>query len=219
MRSPLRLRLGAKLGLAFTGVLAVMLASLVVVLQKSSEASHAYERAIAWHSAVEGAARQAAGTRQQQASQALYVATGEPRYKREWQAGVDAAEKAGAAVEALHDPVIGKLAAGATEADRKHDASVNDKLFPAMAAGDHVAALAALALADKYVRIPLQAQEKIGAYVRKRQTDDIAAAKSAAAARGPPGSSPACWPPCSPPPSSSSSAAASAARPRRSSIA
>src|SRR3954469_13330891 len=162
MRTSLRLRLGAKLGLAFTGVLAVMLASLAVVLQKSSEASHAYERAIAWKSAVEGAAAQADGTRQQQASQALYVATGELRYKREWQAGVEAAEKAGAAVEALHDPLIGKLAAGATDPHPKHDASVNDKLFPAMAAGDHPAALAALALADKYVRIPLAAQEKIG---------------------------------------------------------
>src|SRR4051794_13301774 len=98
MRSSLRLRLGAKLGLAFTGVLAVMLASLAIVLQKSSEASHAYERAIAWKSAVQGAAEQADGTRQQQATQALYVATGDVRYKREWQAGVDASEKAGASV-------------------------------------------------------------------------------------------------------------------------
>src|SRR5690348_2930398 len=161
MRSPsLRLRLGAKLGLAFTGVLVVMLASLVVVLQKSSEASGAYERAIAWKSAVEGAAAQADGTRQQQASQALYVATGLERYKREWQAGVDASEKAGAAVEALHDPVVGKLAAGATEADQHHDETVNGKLFPAMARGDSAAAHAALLLADKYVRVPLAAQEK-----------------------------------------------------------
>ena len=184
MRTPLnlRLRLGAKLGLAFTGVLAVMLASLVVVLQKSSDASHAYERAISWKSAVEGAAEQADGTRQQQASQALYVATGNPRYKREWQAGVDAAEKAGAAVEALNDPVITKLASGATTADQKHDASVNDKLFPAMERGDGAAAHAALLLADKYVRVPLEAQEKIGAYVRKRQASDVAAADSAAAA-------------------------------------
>ena len=182
MRSSLRLRLGAKLGLAFAGVLAVMLASLAVVLLKSAEASHAYERAIAWRSAVEGAAGQAAGTRQQQAAQALYVATGEERYKREWHAGVNAAEKAGAAVAALHDPVVGKLAAGATEADRKHDAAVTTKLFPAMERGDMVAAGAALALADQYVRIPLQAQEKIGAHVRERETADVAAAKSAAAA-------------------------------------
>ena len=123
-----------KLGLAFTGVLAVMLASLVVVLQKSSEASHAYERAIAWNVAVEGAARQAAGRASSRPSQALYVATGEPRYKREWQAGVDAAEKAGAAVEALHDPSHRQARRRRDRADRKHDASVNDKLFPAMAA-------------------------------------------------------------------------------------
>src|SRR3954447_21121271 len=182
MRTPPRLRLGAKLGLAFTGVLAVMLASLVIVLQKSSQASGAYERAIAWRSVVEGADEQAAGTRQQQASQALYVATGEERYKREWQAGVDAAEKAAAVVTALHDPVIGRLSAGAGDADRKYDASVNDKLFPAMDAGDHAAALSALALADKYVRVPLAAQEQIGAYVEKRQNQDVAAAKSAASA-------------------------------------
>src|SRR4051794_23178474 len=182
MRRTLRLRLGAKLGLAFTGVLAVMLASLLLVSQKSTEASHAYERAVAWKSAVEGAAAQAAGTRQQQASQALYVATGDERYKREWQAGVDAADKGGAVVQALHDPVIAKLAAAAGDADRKHDASVHDKLFPAMDAGDHAAALSALALADKYVRVPLAAQEHIGAYVEKRQNQDVAAAQSAASA-------------------------------------
>jgi methyl-accepting chemotaxis protein len=179
MRTPLRLRLGAKLGLAFTGVLAVMLASLVIVLHKSAQASDAYERAIAWKTAVEGAANQAAGTRQQQSAQALYVATGELRYKREWQAGVDASEKAGASVEALHDPVVSKLAAGATTADHNHDDTVHKLLFPAMARGDSVAAHAALLLADKYVRVPLQAQEQIGAYVRKRQSDDVTAARSA----------------------------------------
>ena len=183
MRTPLRLKLGAKLGLAFAGVLAVMLASLAVVLQKSSQASGAYERAIAWKTAVEGAANQASGTRQQQASQALYVATGELRYKREWQAGVDAAEKAGASVEALHDPVITKLAAGATAADQQHDdtvqqASSSRRWIAATWPAPH----AALLLADKYVRVPLKAQEKIGAYVQKRQNDDVAAAKSAAAA-------------------------------------
>src|SRR3954453_21952500 len=132
MRTSLRLRLGAKLGLAFTGVLAVMLASLVLVLQKSSQASASYERAIAWRTALEGAADQADGTRQQQAAQALYVATGQLRYKREWEAGVAAGERGGAAVEKLHDPVVTKLAAGATTADHNHDETVNTKLFPAM---------------------------------------------------------------------------------------
>ncbi len=182
MRTNLRLTLGLKLGLAFAGVLAVMLGSLAVVLVKSSEASSAYERAIAWKGAVVGAASQAAGTRQQQASQALYVATGDKRYKAEWEAGVEAAERAGASVEALHDPTVTRIAQGATAADRKHDQSVNDKLFPAMEAGDIAGAHAALLLADKYVRIPLEAQEKIGAYVKQRQAEDIAAAESAAAA-------------------------------------
>ena len=186
MRTPLnlRLRLGAKLGLAFTGVLAVMLASLVVVLQKSSDASHAYERAIAWKSAVEGAAEQADGTRQQQASQALYVATGEAALQARVAGGRRTRpRRRGAAVEALNDPVITKLAAGGDrQPTSKHDASVNDKLFPAMERGDGAAAHAALLLADKYVRVPLEAQEKIGAYVRKRQASDVAAADSAAAA-------------------------------------
>ncbi len=140
----LRRTLGLKLGLAFAAVLAIMLASLGMVRLKSSSASHAYERAIGWTAAVEGAANQAAGTRQQQAAQALYVATGDVRYKREWQQGVDKSEKAGAAVEALHDPQVTKIAQTATEADRKHDTSVNEKLFPAMAAGDYAAANEAL---------------------------------------------------------------------------
>jgi methyl-accepting chemotaxis protein len=77
---------------------------------------------------------------------------------------------------------VGKLAAGATDADHKHDETVNTKLFPAMAAGDTAGAHAALLLADKYVRVPLQAQEQIRAYVSKRQAADVATAKAGAAA-------------------------------------
>jgi methyl-accepting chemotaxis protein len=179
--SPIRLTLGRKLGLAFAGVLLVMLGSLVVVLIQSGSASSAYQRAIRWNDAVSGSAAQAAGTRQQMAAQALYVATFDPRYKAEWQAGVDKAEKAAEAVEALHDPTVTKIARGATAADEKHDDSVHKLLFPAVARGDHAAALQALALADKYVRVPLKAQEEIEAYVSRRQAADVASAKSAAA--------------------------------------
>src|SRR4051812_4204305 len=84
---------GLKLGLAFAAVLAVMLGSLGLVLVKADHAAKGYERAIGWRAAVAGASNQAAGTRQQQASQALYVATGDPRYKQEWQQGVEKAEK------------------------------------------------------------------------------------------------------------------------------
>src|SRR3954453_2352079 len=103
---PLRPRrtLGFKLGVAFAAVLVTMLASLTLVLVKSQHAADAYERAIHWKAAVAGAAGQAAGTRQQQAAQALYVATGKPRYKREWQQGVATAEAHGKAVEAAAEP-------------------------------------------------------------------------------------------------------------------
>src|SRR4051812_48776968 len=178
----LRRTLGVKLGLAFAAVLAIMLASLGMVLLKSSHAADAYERAIAWKTAVEGAAKQAAGTRQQQSSQALYVATGDKRYKAEWEQGVEIAETAGKSVEALHDPQVTKIAQTATAADEKHDETVNTKLFPAMARGDYAAAGEALKLADRYVRIPLKAQEKIGAYVSEQQREDIDAAKAASAA-------------------------------------
>src|SRR3954447_25151427 len=151
---PVRRTLGVKLGLAFAAVLAIMLSSLGLVLLKSSQAADAYERAVAWKSAIEGANAQAAGTRRQQSAQALYVATGEARYKREWQAGGAAGEKTRVAVAALHHPAATRIAAGATEADREHDASVTGKLFPAMARGDAVAAHQALLLADRYVRIP-----------------------------------------------------------------
>ncbi len=52
-----------------------------------------------------------------------------------------------------------------------------------MERGDSAAAHAALLLADKYVRVPLEAQEKIGAYVQQAPgVQDVAAAESAAAA-------------------------------------
>src|SRR3954469_10288517 len=149
-----RRTLGVKLALAFAGVLVVMLGSLALVLVETGHAEDAYRGALHWRGAVDGAARQAAGMRQQQASQALYVATSDPRYKREWQAGVNVSDKAGDAVEALHDPTVARIAAGALAADHKHHDTVHKLLFPAVAAGDHEAALKALALADRYVRVP-----------------------------------------------------------------
>jgi len=181
MRPP-RLTLGLKLGLAFAGVLAVMLISLTVVIVQSGKADAAYQRAISWDDAVKGSAQQAAGTRQQQSSQALYVATFNPRYKAEWEAGVAKAEQAAKSVEKLNDPTVTKIARGATAADESHDATVNKLLFPAVARGDHDAALKALALADKYVRIPLKAQEQIESYVERRQSADVARAEAAGAA-------------------------------------
>jgi methyl-accepting chemotaxis protein len=177
----IRRSLGLKLGLAFTSVLAVMLLALVVVLVQSGKADSAYKDAIAWQGAVHEAAEQAAGRFLQQSAQALYVATGDARYKAEWEAGVAKAERAGAAVEKLNDPTVTRIMQGATAADEKHDAAVTESLFPAVARGDHAAALKALAQADAFVRVPLKAQQEVGAYVSRRQAEDVAKATSAAA--------------------------------------
>ena len=88
-------------------------------------------------------------------------------------------DRGAAAVDALHDPVIGKIAATANAADHRHDAAVNTRLFPAVARRDHRAALAALRQADTFVRVPLAAQRKIAAYVTARRADDVAHAKAA----------------------------------------
>src|SRR6185312_6787689 len=110
----------------------------------SASAGHAWRAAMRWDRAVAGADRQLRGTQQQMAAQALYVATFDPRYKAEWEAGVAMSDRGAAAVDALHDPTIGRISATANAADHRHDAAVNTRLFPAVARRDHAAALAAL---------------------------------------------------------------------------
>src|SRR3954466_14919437 len=130
--APHRLRrsLGLKLALAFAGVLAVMLGSLAVVLVESGRSDAAYKSALSWRRAIDGAARQASGTRQQQAAQALYVATFDPRYKREWEAGVTLGDQGAEEVQALHDPVVTRIAAGAAAAAPRPAGAVHPRLLP-----------------------------------------------------------------------------------------
>ena len=152
-------------------VLAIMLASLGLVLLKSSQAS----RRLRARDRVEDRASrappsQAAGTRQQQASQALYVATGERATSASGRRASTPPRSAGAAVEELHDPKVDQDRPGR---DRRPTASTTRPSTTSSSRrwqrGDTAAAHAALLLADKYVRVPLQAQEKIGAYVSQRQ--------------------------------------------------
>jgi methyl-accepting chemotaxis protein len=112
-------------------------------------------------------ARQVTGSRQQQAAQALYVATFDPKYKAQWEAGVKISDAASAAAAKLHDPEITRISNTAAAADHQHDRTVNTLLFPAVARGDHAAAVAALRKADTYVRGPIGASEKISAYLAK----------------------------------------------------
>jgi methyl-accepting chemotaxis protein len=174
-----RWTVGRRLALGFAAVTAIFVVALAVTLAFSSSAGGAWRSAIAWDAAVTGADEQLRGTQQQMAAQALYVATGAPRYKAEWEAGVAMSNRGAAAVSALHDPTIGRIARTANAADHRHDASVNEHLFPAVADGDHAAALTALREADRFVRIPLRAQSRIAGYVTDGRAKDIARAKAA----------------------------------------
>jgi len=182
MRVP-TLTFGRKLGLGFASVAAIFVAALVAVLILNSRAQSTWEQTLRWQAADQGAATQIRGTQQQMAAQALYVATGDARYKQEWEDGVALSNEGAKQVEALKDPTITQISDGANEADHRHDTAVNDGLFPAMARGDQAAALKALAEADEAVRTPLKAQLTIADHTAKRraeiQHDATAAANTA----------------------------------------
>jgi methyl-accepting chemotaxis protein len=172
--------LASKLTLAFGAVTAIFVAALVTVMLLETSSESTWKGTLRWAEADQAAATQIRGTQQQMAAQAMLVATGEPRYRREWKAGVELADRGAAELDRLHDATIGRIADGANEADHAHDAAVTEKLFPAIDAGDHDAAQRALAAADRTVRIPLAAQMKIADYAAGRRADAVAEAKSAA---------------------------------------
>jgi methyl-accepting chemotaxis protein len=166
-----------KLYIAFAGVSLLFGAALAATLILGSSAQNAWRHAQTWTHAVEGIDLQIEGTRQQLAAQALYVATFEPKYKAEWLAGVDKGNKGSAVVTAIGDPIITQISAAANTADHHHD-DVHKYLFPAVAAGDHKAAVAALIKADHFARIPLAAQLKVGVRINELRARDVSHAES-----------------------------------------
>jgi methyl-accepting chemotaxis protein len=167
-----------KLYVSFAAVAVLFGAALAATLILGSSAKGAWKHALAWNKAADGSQLQIKGTRQQLAAQALYVATFDPKYKQEWEDGVGIADKGTQIVSSLGDPVIAKIATSANTADHHHDDTVHKLLFPAVAKGDHKAAVAALRLADHFVRIPLAAQEKISGRIEELRQRDINHAES-----------------------------------------
>src|SRR3954454_7737091 len=120
MRSrTLRWTVGRRLALGFGTVTAIFVVALGVALSLSAAAGRQWRAATHWDAAVAGAGDQLRGTQQQMAAQALYVATGAPRYKAEWEQGVAISNRGAAALAALHDPAIAKIANTANVADRQ----------------------------------------------------------------------------------------------------
>ncbi|MEA2222682.1 MAG: methyl-accepting chemotaxis protein, partial [Solirubrobacteraceae bacterium] len=174
----LRWTVGRKLAAGFAAVCAIFVIALVVTLHFQSVAETEWEDAMAWDNLVQHATDQLRSTQAQMASQALYVATGERRYRAEWNTAAVAAESAHKALVRGNDPELKSLSDGALAADLRHDAGVKTRLFPAMERGDHAAAVVALRHADVDVRVPLAASAKILKLIDDRQSASITLARS-----------------------------------------
>ena len=172
------LSVGRKLYGAFALVAALFTIALAITLVLERSAQSAWNHTRVWDRAVTGSQTQIKGTRQQMAAQALYVATFDPKYKAQWEQGVELGNRGTTAVQALGNKSIAAIANGANTADHHHDDAVHSLLFPAVARGDHKAALAALEQADTFVRIPLAAQEKIAGRIQELRAADIRHAES-----------------------------------------
>jgi methyl-accepting chemotaxis protein len=172
---------GRKLAAGFGAVCAIFIVAIVVALTLSASSQKAWHNAMSWDKAIDASAEQVRGAQVQMASQALYVATGDRRYRAEWNRGVAIAEAGAKIVDSLGDPELQKISADAKAADEKHDASVHQRLFPAMDRGDHAAAVAALRQADSFVRVPLGAAEKTQKVITERQAADESKARASSA--------------------------------------
>jgi methyl-accepting chemotaxis protein len=180
LKARVRWTIGRKLGVSFALVVAVFVGALGLAIHLQSTSEAQWKGLDKWQKAENGVGQVVAGARQQFGAQALYVATFDPKYKKEWLEGVAISDAGGKAASSLHDPTITRIASQAVAADHLHDETVNTKLFPAVARGDHAAALAALRVADRAVRVPLGANERIAAYIAKRRAQQQAKAEATA---------------------------------------
>jgi methyl-accepting chemotaxis protein len=173
--------IGRKLGAAFGAVCLLFALALAATLVYTARATTQWTEVVAIGKANDGAAAQREGTRAQMSAQAHLVATMDPRFERDFEAGVAASDAGAQRVAALHDPTVTAISDSANEADHTHDATITTELFPAVEHGDRDAAVAALAKADTAVGIVFSKLDTIGAHVERRHVAAIASARSATA--------------------------------------
>jgi methyl-accepting chemotaxis protein len=156
-----KLTLSKKLYGGFAAVGLTFLAALVAALVLNAHAEDQWKKADDANAATAGAALQIRGIQEQMVAQSMLVATFDKKYEDAFNKGVELGTKGTKVVGETGDATVKKISAGAEAADQKHDAAVNDHLFPAVAAGDHAAAEKALLEADTNVRVGYDAALKI----------------------------------------------------------
>jgi methyl-accepting chemotaxis protein len=173
--------IGRKLGAAFGAVCLLFALALTATLFYAAKANTQWTKAAAISRANEGAGAQREGTRAQMAAQAHLVATMDPRFEKDFEAGVSASDAGAAQVEKLHDPQVTEISASANDADHTHDATITKELFPAVERGDREASLRALAKADEAVGVVFEKLQTIGTHIHRRHDAAVADARAATA--------------------------------------
>jgi methyl-accepting chemotaxis protein len=178
-RLALRWTIGRKLTAAFATVVLLFIVALTVGLVLQGQANRSWRELDHWQQGQDALVQATMGARIQQAAQAMYALTGDRRYFDEWHHGVAVADAGQEAAGKLHDATLKRIGATAQAADHQHDANVNGKLFPAVAAHDAKATLAAAKKVDRYVRGPIGASERSTKYLTGRRQASIHAAERA----------------------------------------
>jgi methyl-accepting chemotaxis protein len=177
-RLAFRWTIGRKLAAAFTAVVLLFVAALGLALSMQSSANRSWEQLQHWQHGQDAIAQSVTGARIQQSAQTMYAATGEARYRREWERGVAISDAGAKAAATLHDPTIERISRSAQTADHLHDKNANERLFPAIERGDATATLAALRKVDRYVRGPIGASEQIAGYLTRQRAASVLHAKA-----------------------------------------
>jgi methyl-accepting chemotaxis protein len=176
-----KLTLSKKLYGGFGAVALTFLIALVATLALNGKAQNQWKKADTASAATAGAAEQIRGIQTQMTAQSLYAATGNAKYKAEFERGVAIGTKGSAIVNKYGDSTVKKISAGAEAADQQHDKNVNERLFPAVARHDQAETLSALRKVDGLVRVGLGAALKIQDHNQQLHDDQKASAQSASA--------------------------------------
>jgi methyl-accepting chemotaxis protein len=177
------LPIAKKLYAAFGAVLAVFVLVLFVTLSLNGKAESSYKKADKAVAATEGAALQIRGIQTQMTAQAMYAATGDAKYKNEFEKGVELGGEGAKVVDEHGDETVAEISKGAHATDVQHDKTVNEELFPAIAAGDRAKAETALRTADRLIREGYNAALKIedhNAEIERKHIEDADAATATA---------------------------------------
>jgi methyl-accepting chemotaxis protein len=173
--------IGRMLYAGFAVVAGTFVVALAAALLLAGQAQQQWLELERYERAGAAADARVRGILAQQAMQALYVATGEERYRRGWEKAVADSTRASAGVERLGDARVTQISAGAEQADQRHDDAVREHLFPDVRAGHEAAAVRDLADADAAVSEVLDAALRISDRVEHLVADHKAGATTTAA--------------------------------------